>query len=110
MNTHFCSDASAQDGKGSSAVAHYQSEECAMPAQRVPRRAGGTPGPLMKHTTLTPPSNRLCLPPRRGELVDVQRTACLASNSAGLTPYTRTLVDAASKYFPRHDTQSGKGG
>ncbi len=41
---------------------------------------------------------------RRGELVDVQRTACLASNSAGLAPYTRTLVDAASKYFPRNDT------
>ena len=41
-----------------------------MPAQRVPRRVGGTPGPLMKHTTLTPPSNRLCLPPRSGELVD----------------------------------------
>ena len=44
---------------------------------------------------------------RRGELVDVQRTAHLTSDSEGLAPYTRNLIDAASKYFPRHDTTAG---
>lgn len=44
---------------------------------------------------------------RRGELVDVQRTAHLTFDSEGLAPYTRNLIDAASKYFPRHDTPAG---
>ena len=47
---------------------------------------------------------------QRGELVDVQRTAHLASGFEGLAPYTRILVDAASKYMPRHHTPAGAAG
>ena len=47
----------------------YQSETCARPGQTVPRRACGSAGPLMKHATLTPPSQNVHFPPRRGALV-----------------------------------------
>lgn len=40
-----------------------------MPGQTVPRRGMGTRGPAKKAIALTPPSKKVCLPPRRGALV-----------------------------------------
>ena len=48
---------------------HYQSAEAAIPLQRVPRREGGISGPETNDMTRTPPSKKVCLPPRSGSLV-----------------------------------------
>ena len=40
-----------------------------MPVHRVPLRAGGMSGPEMNDMTRTPPSRKVCLPPRSGAFV-----------------------------------------
>lgn len=44
----------------------YQSLECAIPVHTVPRRPAGSSGLASQQTTRTPPSQKVCLPPRSG--------------------------------------------
>lgn len=47
----------------------YQSADAAIPDHRVPRRATGISGPEINDITRTPPSKKVCFPPRNGMLV-----------------------------------------